>query len=162
MFIWTTRTILVFGKIPQTVSDCRGSGGDSGTGWFLSRQFGRLRWPTFMHRRRTLCILPRSRLDEMVARATFCRKTKWFQHTLPLSPESGPGGSRDALRGLLGVPPELPGGGPKPSSGVLLPGFPSRIPTLRFLFKESFLRIPLPGFTLQDSTSRIPPLGFVF
>ena len=37
------------------------------------------------------------------------------------------------------------------------PAGTSRIPPLRFLLKESFLRIPLPGFLLQDSTSRIPP-----
>ena len=80
----------------------------------------------FMHRRGTTCMLPRSRADETVGRVTFRRKTQWFQHTLPLSPESGPGGSRDApdaFRGLLGVPPWLSRSVPKAPSGILLTGF---------------------------------------
>ena len=123
-----------------------------------------------MHRRGTWCMLPRSRLDEMVARATFCRKTLWFQHTLSLSSESGPGGPRgapDAFRGLLDAPPELSGGGPKVPSGILLAGFPfqdssSETPPQGILLEDYSSRIPPQGFLLEDSSSRIPPLGFVF
>ena len=87
-----------------------------------------------------------------------------------LSPESGPGGSRDAsdaFRGLLGVPPELSGGAPKASSGILLPGFflsgsSSEIPTQGILLEDSSSKIPPQGFLLEDSSSRIPPLGFLF
>ena len=56
-------------------SHCRGSGGDSGTGRLLRRRFGRLRPSTFVRRRGTSCMLPRSRAGETVARATFFRKT---------------------------------------------------------------------------------------
>ena len=71
-----------------------------------------------------------------------------------LSPESGPGGSRgapDAFRGLLDAPPELPGGAPKVSSGIHLPGF---------FLQGSSSEIPPQGILLEDSSSRIPPPGF--
>ena len=144
--------------IPQTVSDCRGSGGDSGTGRFLCRQSGRLRSPTFMRRRGTWWMLPRSRADETLGRATFCRKTQWFQHTFLLCPESGPGGLRRIPdpehswvppQGSLKVPP-------KALLGSFFQNSSSRFPPLRFL-KESCLGSPLPGFLPQDSTSWIPP-----
>ena len=138
---------------PKQCSHCRGSGGDSGTGRLVCGQFGRLGRPTFMRRRGTWWMLPRSRADEKLGRATFCRKTQWFQHTFPLSSDSVPAGLRGILGGS-GVPLDVPSG----LSGVsrIPPAGTSRIPPLRFLLKESFLRIPLPGF-LQDSTSRIPP-----
>ena len=159
---------------PKQCSHCRGSFGDSGTGHLLGRQIARLRRPTFVRRRGTSCMLPRSRAGEKVARATFFRKTQWFQHTFPLSPEDGPDGSRDApdaFRGLLGVPPELFEVPPEPLLGSFFQDSSPRIPPLRFLFKKSSFRIPLPGFLLQDSiprflleesSSRIPPPGFLF
>ena len=99
-------------------------------------------------------MLLRSRADETLGRVTFCRKTHWFQHTFPLSPESGPGGSRDApdaFRELLGVPPELPGGAPKAPSGIHLPGF---------FLQDSSSEIPPRVIFLEDSSSSIPPPGF--
>ena len=42
---------------------------------FFWRPFGRLRRPTFMRRRGTSCMSPRSRADETLGRVTFCRKT---------------------------------------------------------------------------------------
>ena len=86
------------------------------------------------------------------------------------SPESGPGGSRDApdaFRGLLGVPPELSGGGRKGRSGIILPGFflqdsSSETPPQGILLEDASSRIPPQGFLLEDSSSRIPPLGFLF
>ena len=114
-------------------------------------------------------MLPRSRADETLGRATFWRKTQWFQHTLPLSPESGPGGPRgapDAFRGLLDAPAELSGGAPKALSGILLPEFSlqdssSEIPPQGILLEDSSSRIPPPGFHLKDSSLRIPPSGFL-
>ena len=116
---------------PKQCSHCRGSGGDSGTGCLLRGQFGRLRRPTFVRRRDTSCMLPRSRADETLARVTFRRKASWFQDTLPLSPESGPGGSRM---------PQMPSEG----SWVSL---------------QSSLEVPpkpLLGSFFQDSSSRNP------
>ena len=112
----------------------------------------------------TWCMSRRSRAGKTLGRVTFCRKTTIDLAQFSLNPESGPGGSRDApdaFRGLLGVPPELPGGAPKAPSGMILPGFflqdsSSEIPPLRFL-KESSSRIPLAGFLPQDSTSSNPP-----
>ena len=138
-----------------------------------------------MRRRGTWCMLPRSRAGETLGRAIFCRKTPWFQHTFPLSPESGPGGSReipDAFRGLLGAPPGLSGGAPRGPSGILLPGLLLQVPSSGVPPQGVLLRIPLPGLLPQDSTlrsllkdsssrislpgvlldsSRIPPLGFL-
>ena len=98
-------------------------------------------------------MLPRSRAGEMVARASFCGK-KFDSAQFSLSPESGPGGSRDApdaFRGLLGVPPELSGGGPKSPSGIILPGF---------FLQDSSSEIPPQEILLEDSSCRIPPPGF--
>ena len=135
-------------------------------------------------------MLPRSRAGEKVARATFSRKTPWFQHTFPLSPDSRPGGSQGILggsRGSLDVSPGLSGGSlrappgpffsdssrillrfaPKesfsmiPLPGVLSQASTSRIPPPGFLFQDSFFRIPPQGFLPQDSSSRIPPQGFL-
>ena len=130
-------------------ADCRGSGGDSGTGRFLCKPVGRLQRPTFERRRKTWCMLPRSRAGEKVARATFRRKTQWFRHTFPLSPESGPGGSRELLggsRGSLEVLPGLSGDGPRGPSGILLPGF---------LLQVSSSGIPPQGILPWNSSSRI-------
>ena len=124
------RTMPCSCKFPKQCSHCRGSGGDSGTGRLLRRRFGRLRPSTFVRRRGTSCMLPRSRAGEKVGRATFFRKTQWFQHIFPLSTEGGPDGSRDApdaFRGLLGIPPELSERPQSPfwdpSSRILLKGF---------------------------------------
>ena len=90
----------------------------------------------------------------------FEEKTRWFQHTFPLSPESGPGGLReipDASRGLLGAPPGLSGGVPRGPSGILLPGLLLQVPSSGVPPQGILLRIPLPGFLPQDSTS-----GFFF
>ena len=124
---------------------------------------------TFVCRRGTSCMLPRSRAGETVGRVTFCRKTQWFQHTFPLSPESGPGGLReipDASRGLLGAPEGLSGGAPRGPSGILLPGLLLQVPSSGVPPQGILLRIPLPGFLpqdsmlrslLKDSSSRISP-----
>ena len=72
-------------------------------------------------------MLPRSRLDEMVGRANFDRKTQWFQHKLPLSPESAPDGSRGVPDASRGAKPSAPGG----SSGS--PKVSPRVPLSRFL-----------------------------
>ena len=158
-----------------------------GLGCLYAQPVSRLRRPTFMRRRGTWWMSPRSRAGEKLGRATFRRKTQWFRHTFPFSPESGPGGSRELLggsRGSLEVLPGLSGDGPRGPSGILLPGFLSsfllwdsfpRNPPSRFLFQDSSPRIPrlgflkdsssrisLPGFLLQDSSSRIAPLGFLF
>ena len=127
-----------------------------------------------MRRRGTSCMLPRSRAGEKVARATFFRKTQWFQHTFPLSPESGPGDPREILggsRGALDVSPGLYGGVPWSLPGCFLQDsyseippqenvpedslcrMPPRIPLLEFLLEESFLRIPLDFLLEQSSTS---------
>ena len=145
---------------PKQCSHCRGSGGDSGTGRLVKRQIARLRPSTFVRRRGTSCMSPRSRAGEKLGRATFFRKTQWFQHTFPLSPEGGPGGSRDApdaFRGLLGVSPELSAVLPEPLLGSFFQYSAPRIPPLRFLLRKSSWRIPLLGFLLQDSIPRIPP-----
>ena len=100
----------------------------------------------------------------------FPQKNTMVSARFPLSPESGPGGSRDApdaFRELLGVPPELSGGGPKGPSGIILPGFvlqdsSSETPPQGILLEDSSSRIPPPGFLLQDSSSRIPVLVFLF
>ena len=108
-------------------------------------------------------MLPRSRAGEKVGRATFFRKTPWFQHTFPLSPDSPPGGSQGILggsRGSLDVSPGLSGGSLRAPPGPFFSDS-SRI-LLRFAPKESFSMIPLPGFLSQASTSRIPPPGFLF
>ena len=139
---------------PKQCSHCRGSGGDSGTGRLVCRRIARLRRSIFVRRRGTSCMLPRSRAGETLGRATFFRKTKWFQHTFCLNSESGPGGLRetsDASRGLLGAPPGLPGGVPKGPSGILLLGF---------FLQVSSSEIPPQGILLGDSSSRIPPPGF--
>ena len=168
---------------PKQCSHCRGSGGDSGTGRLVTRFAGAFLPSTFVRRRGTWCMLPRSRAGEKVARATFSRKTQWFQHTFPLRPESGPAGSREILggsRGPLDVPPGVSGGAPRAPSGVLLPGSflqdsyseippqvillgdsSCRIPPPGFHFWNSSLRIPHPGFLFQDSSSRIFPAGFL-
>ena len=115
---------------------------------------------TFVRRCGTSCMSPRSRAGEKVGRATFFRKTQWFQLTFPLSPDGGPGGSRDApdaFRGLLGVSPELSEVLPEPLLGSFFQYSPPRIPPLRFLLKKSSWRIPLLGFLPQDSIPRIPP-----
>ena len=117
----------------------------------LGGQSGRLRRSTFMRRRGTWCMLPRSRAGEKVARVTFREKTQWFQHAFPLSPENGPGGSRgipDASRGLLGALPGLSGGVPEGLFGILLP---------EFFLQICSSEIPPPGILLGDSSSRIPP-----
>ena len=106
-------------------------------------------------------MLPRSRAGEKVGRATFSRKTQWFQHTFPLRPESGPAGSREILggsRGPLDVPPGVSGGAPRAPSGVLLPG--------SFL-QDAYSEIPLQVILLGDFSCRIPSqgclsLGFLF
>ena len=72
-------------------------------------------------------MLPRSRLDEKVGRATFDRKTQWFQHKLFFSPESIPDGSRGVPDVSGGAKPSAPGG----SSGS--PKVSPRVPLLRFL-----------------------------
>ena len=115
-------------------------------------------------------MLPRSRAGEKVARATFSRKTQWFQHTFPLRPESGPAGSREILggsRGPLDVPPGLSGGAPRAPSGVLLPGSflqdaYSEIPLQVILLGDSSCRIPPPGFHFWNSPLKIPQPGFLF
>ena len=122
-----------------------------------------------MRRRGTWWMLPRSRAGEKVGPATFRRKTCCFGHTFPLSPGSGPGGSREILggsRGPLEVLPGLSGDGPRGPSGILLPGFllqvsSSGIPPQGILPQGSCCRIPLPGSHVQDS-SRIPHPGFLF
>ena len=99
----------------------------------------------------------------------FSQKNTMVSARFPLSPESGPGGSRDApdaFRGLLGVPPELSGGAPKAPSGMILPGFflqdsSSEIPSQEILLEDSPFRIPPPGFHLKDSSSGSPPQGFL-
>ena len=48
--------------------------------WWLRSQN---RGPTFMRRRGTSCMLPRSRAGEMVGRATFDRKTNMNLSDLP-------------------------------------------------------------------------------
>ena len=138
---------------PQTVSDCRGSGGDSGTGRLFAEPVSRLRRPTFMRRRGTWWVSPRARAGEKLGRATFRRKTQWFRHIFPFSPESGPGGSRGipgGSRGPLEVLPGLPGDGPRGPSGILLPGF---------LLQVASSGIPSQGILPRDSSSRIPPPG---
>ena len=144
----------------------------------MDELISRLRRPIFMRRRGTWWMLPRSRAGEKVGRATFRRKTQWFRHTFPLSPESGPGGSRGILggsRGPLEVLPGLPGDGPRGPSGILLPGFllqvpSSGIPPQGILPCDSSSRIPPPGFhariprlgfLLKDSSSRISLPGFL-
>ena len=109
-------------------------------------------------------MLPRSRAGEKLGRATFFRKTQWFQHTFPLSPDSPPGGSQGILggsRGSLDVSPGLSGGSLRAPPGPFFSDSSSRI-LLRFAPKESFSMIPLPGFLSQASTSRIPPPGYLF
>ena len=109
-------------------------------------------------------MLPRSHAGEKLGRATFFRKTQWFQHTFPLSPDSPPGGSQGILggsRGSLDVSPGLSGGSLRAPPGPFFSDSSSRI-LLRFAPKESFSMIPLPGFLSQASTSRIPPPGFLF
>ena len=106
----------------------------------------------------------RSRADEMVARATFRRKTRWFQHNflsaqkvvlvaqgMPQMPSEG---SWVSLQSSLEVAPKV-------LLGSFFQDSSSRIPPLRLLLKESFLRIPLPGFHLKDSSLTIPPPGFL-
>ena len=131
----------------------------------MERLFGHLRRPTFMRRRGTSCMLPRSRADETLGHVTFCRKTSWFQHTFPVSPESYPGGSRMpkmpskgswvALQSSLEVP--------QSSFWILLQGFfqdsSSEIPSPGILLEYSSSRVPPPGFHLKDSSLRIPPPG---
>ena len=148
-------------KFPRNGFSYMGSGGVAKyTGLEPERvNAGKLR-TTFVCKRGTSCMSPRSRACEKVPRATFFRTTQWFQHTFPFSPEGGPGGSRDApdaFRGLLGVPPELSEVPPEPLLASFFQDSSPRIPPLRFLLKKSFLRIPLPGFLLQDSISRISP-----
>ena len=158
-------------KFPKQCSHCRGSGGDSGTGRFVSRFAGAFLPSTFVRRRGTWCMLPRSRAGKKVGRA---RKTQWFQHTFPLRPESGPAGSREILggsRGPLDVPPGVSGGAPRTSSGVLLSGSflqdaYSEIPLQVILLGDSSCRIPAPRiplleFPLEDSSARIPLSGFL-
>ena len=160
-------------KFPKQCSHCRGSGGDSGTGRLVPRFAGAFLPSTFVRRRGTWCMLPRSRAGEKVAHATFSRKTQWFQHTFPLRPESGPAGSREILggsRGPLDVPPRVSGGAPRAPYGVLLPGSflqdaYSEIPLQVILLGDSSCRIPPPRiplleFPLEDPSARIPLSGF--
>ena len=161
-----------FNIFPKQCSHCRGSGGDSGTGRLVCERFGRSRRSTFVRRRGTSCMSPRSRAGEMVGRATFFRKTQWFQHTFPLSADSPPGGPREIFGGSrrpLDVPPGGSGGA-EPLLESFFQGPSSRMPTLRSLFKWSFLEIPLAGFPpripllefpLEDSSARIPLSGFL-
>ena len=84
-----------------------------------------------------------------------------------LEEESWKNDPRRIFRGLLGLPPELSGGGPKGRSGIILPGFflqdsSSETPPQGILLEDSSSRIPPQGFLLEDSSSRIPPLGFLF
>ena len=136
-----------------------------GLGDLHARQFGRLRPPTFVRRRGTSCMLPRSRAGEKLGRATFFRKTQWFQHTFPLSSESGPGGSREILggsRGPLDVPPGLSGGVPWSLPGCFLQDSYSEIPPQENLPEDSLCRIPFPGFHFWNSSLRSPHSGFLF
>ena len=74
----------------------------------ICQPFGHLRRPTFIRRRGTSCMLP-------------CSGAGVVSAQFPLSPESGPGGSRndpDAFRAILGAPPEFSGGGPKVLLGL--------------------------------------------
>ena len=81
-------------------------------------------------------MLPRSRLDEMVRRVTFDRKTQWFQHNLPLSPESAPDDSRGVPDASRGAKPSAPG------ASSASPKVSSRIPLLTFLLQDSSSGIP--------------------
>ena len=128
------------------------------------RQNGRFLRSTFVRRLRRSSMLPGSRLDETLGRATFDRKTSYLQHKLPLSPQSAPDGSRGVQ-----MPPQVPNRVLQVAQVALQSsprGFPfqdfsSRMPPLRVLLKDSSFRIPS-GFLLQDSSSRLPPSGFLF
>ena len=61
-----------------------------------------------------------------------------------------PEGPWMSLQGSLEVPLE-------PLLGSFIQGSSTRIPPLRILLQEYFLRISLAGFLSRDSTSRIPP-----
>ena len=110
-------------------------------------------------------MLPRSRAGEMLGRATFCRKTQQIQHNFlsaqivvlvaQVVPQMPSEGSWVSFQSSLEVAPKV-------LLGSLFQDSSSRIPPLRFLLKESFLRIPLPGFLLEDSSSRISVLVFLF
>ena len=103
-------------------------------------------------------MLPRSRLDEMVAAALSTEKHNSCS-TNCLSAQK----ALQMAPGLSQMPPEAPAECSrwlKWFSKGLLEGSFFKIPPLGFLLWDSFLRIPLSGF-LQDSSSRIPPLGFL-
>ena len=147
----------VLDLFPKQCLHCRGSGGDSGTDRFLDELVSRLRRSTFIRRRGTWWVLPRSRAGEKLGRATFRRKTLHCIFSIHFSPQP-----RKWPWWLQGDPwwlPRAPGG---PSRAVWrwsqrpLWDPASRIPPPGFLLWDSSPRNPPSRFRFQDSSPRIP------